>query len=167
MAEPAKVVAVLVSNQALSSILSSVLASTPALRVRPFESAAALSTYMRIAPVDLLVCDFDSEAPSADGLARALRSDPALERSELRIIALASAVSDGLKRASIAAGIDEIVIKPMSPGYLLERVLSRLRRRSVAAGPLQRSATLRKRLDPLRSGGNVVPLFGPRLQPLH
>ena len=56
-----RTVAILVSNPALSSILGMVLAATPSLRVRPFESLLALSTYMRLAPVDLIVADLDGD----------------------------------------------------------------------------------------------------------
>jgi two-component system phosphate regulon response regulator PhoB len=161
MAEPAKVVAVLVSNPALSSILSMVLASVPSLRVRPFESQLALTTYMRLAPVDLIVSDFDSEKAPADRVARELHGDVSLERHDFQMIALASEVTAETKEASISSGIDEIIVKPMSPKYLLERVLSRLQRRVT---PPPRPAA---RPRPDFTGTNVIPLFGRNLQPLH
>jgi two-component system phosphate regulon response regulator PhoB len=157
MAEQAKVVAVLVSNPALSSILSMVLASVPSLRVRPFDTQLALTTYMRLAPVDLVVSDFDSERAPADRVARDLHADTHLERADFQMIALASRVTRETQKASISAGIDEIIIKPMSPKYLLERVLARLNRRS---GPAPRPPA-----RPLPS--NVIPLFGPRPQTVH
>jgi two-component system phosphate regulon response regulator PhoB len=160
MAEPAKVVAVLVSNPALSSILSMVLASVPSLRVRPFDSQLALTTYMRLAPVDLIVSDFDSEKAPADRVARELHGDKSLERHDFQMIALASEVTTETKQASISAGIDEIIVKPMSPKYLLERVMSRLQRRVAPPRP-----TARPRPD--FTGTNVIPLFGRNLQPLH
>ena len=142
MSEPAKVVAVLVSNPALSSILSMVLASAPSLRVRPFESAAALTTYMRLAPVDLIGSDFDSQSAPADRVARALHDDRSLERQKFQVIALASEVTAEMKKASISAGIDEIIVKPMSPKYLLERVLSRLHRHPAPPPRLRRADRL-------------------------
>jgi two-component system phosphate regulon response regulator PhoB len=164
MSEPAKVVAVLVSNPALSSILSMVLASVPTLRVRPFESELALTTYMRLAPVDLIVSDFDSLDAPADRVAQALHGDKSLERRNFQIIALASQVTAETKRASISAGIDEIIVKPMSPKYLLERVLSRLQRRAQQAPrPSLRPAPG----DVVRAGSNVIPLFGRKLETLH
>jgi two-component system, OmpR family, phosphate regulon response regulator PhoB len=159
MSEPAKVVAVLVSNPALSSILSMVLASAPSLRVRPFESATALTTYMRLAPVDLIVSDFDSQSAPPDRVARALHDDRSLERQKFQVIALASEVTAEMKKASISAGIDEIIVKPMSPKYLLERVLSRLQRHPSDPSPP------RPRRDYM--GSNVVPLFGHRPQTAH
>lgn len=155
---PTKVVAILVSNPALSSILSATLASAPSLRVRPFESQLALTTYMRLAPVDLIVADFDGETP-AHLLAVDLRADNRLERRDFQLLALASAISPDLKTVSLRAGIDEIILKPMSPKYLLERVLSRLARRA-AAQQLRRPA-------PAQWPANVIPLFGRTPQPQH
>ena len=156
MAERPKVVAVLVTNPALSSILSMVLASSPRLRVRPFESLVALETYMRLAPVDLIVADFDSDTAPADRVARAL--DDAARRW-IQFIALAGTVTPEIKRTSIGAGIDEIIVKPMSPKYLLERVLSRLDRRAA------RPSAPRPAFVP--RGDNVIPLFAHRPQPVH
>lgn len=164
MAEPAKVVAVLVANSALSSILSMVLAAVPSLRVRPFDSQLALTTYMQLAPVDLVVTDFDSDQAPADQVARALRAETRLERRDFQIIALASTVTRDMKYASISAGIDEIIVKPMSPKYLLERVLARLQRRAavLADVPRRRQPPSVAYRDP-----KVVPLFGPRFEPQH
>jgi two-component system, OmpR family, phosphate regulon response regulator PhoB len=158
MPSSTKIVAILVSNPALSSILSAMLASAPSLRVRPFESQLALTTYMRLAPVDLIVADFDGEV-SADQLARDLRADTRLERHDFQLLALASKVTNQVRDASVGAGIDEIILKPMSPKYLLERVLSRLAR--VAARQQLRKPA------PVQWPANVVPLFGRQPQPQH
>ena len=169
-----KVVAVLAANPALSSILTMVLAGSPALRVRLFESRAALTTYMRLAPVDILVADFDCEDAPADVIALALRHDDRLYKRDFSIIALTRTVTDATKRAAIGAGIDEVIIKPMSPRYLLERVLARLRRAEPAvAAPLYRGPERRNRM-PMppahaygRSTDNVVPLFDHARHELH
>ena len=153
----AKVVAILVSNPALSSILAAVLASTPKLRVRPFESQLALTTYMRLAPVDLIVADFDGDTP-ADALARDLRADTRLERRDFQFLALASNITGDLRHAAVRSGIDEIIVKPMSPKYLLERVTSRLARRA---------APRPARAEPVKWPANVIPLFGRTPQPQH
>ena len=134
MAEPLKTVAVLVGNPALSSILSMTLAGASSLRVRPFETQRALVTYLHLAPADLVVADFDSEAARADRLAEDLRGDTHIAH-RLQIVALASALSSETKAASMRTGIDEIIMKPMSPRYLVERVLARLAvRRSAMPG---------------------------------
>ena len=160
MAEPLKTVAVLVANPALSSILSTTLASAPSLRVRPFESEAALLAYLRLVPIDLLVADFDSLPARADRLAARLRADATLPRCQ--IIALASAATPEVRAAAAEGGIDEVLMKPMSPRYLVERVLARLTW-STPAAPLRRRG-LNKR-DWSAFGDNIVPLFGPAPEP--
>lgn len=167
MNEQAKVVAILVSNPALSSILTMVLASVPSLRVRPFESQLALSTYMRLAPVDLIVSDFDSERAPADKVARELHGDLSLERRDFQVIALASRVTSETKYASIRAGIDEIIVKPMSPKYLLERVLSRLQRVQTPLVRRPRTRAYQLPADYAAVASNVIPLFGRKLQTTH
>ncbi len=157
MAASAKVIAIFVSNPALGSILAAVLAANPALRVRSFESQLALTTYMRLAPVDLIVADCDGEVP-AHHLAIDLRADLRIERRDFQLLALASAITPELKTVSVRSGIDEIILKPMSPKYLLERVLSRLARAAVRQ-------TLRKPTAPRQWPANVIPLFGQSPQP--
>lgn len=157
MAEPLNTVAILVANPALTAILSATLATSPRLRVRQFETQAALATYLRLASVDLVVADFDSEMARADLVAAELRRDRNLLTDDMQIIALASAVTPDVRIASLDSHVDEIIMKPMSPGYLLERVSARLlRRRRFAAA--DRPAGLPMR-DWSRYGDNIVPLF--------
>jgi DNA-binding response OmpR family regulator len=166
---PVKVVAVIAANPALSSILSAMLAASPGLRVRQFDSAIALETYMRLAPVDLLVCDFDCEAAPAGALALRLRHDEGLERHDFRIIALAGTFTPETRQLSVEAGIDEVIVKPMSPKYLLERVVALLRAPGTEwSGDAGWEEPAPARLPPAafaamaahaRRGDNIVPLF--------
>ncbi|MBN9310249.1 MAG: hypothetical protein J0J13_13165, partial [Devosia sp.] len=57
----------------------------------------------------------------------------------------------------IAAGIDEVIVKPMSPKYLVERVRSRLARR--AAPPARAIGTGTLRRPDFSQYGNVIPLW--------
>jgi DNA-binding response OmpR family regulator len=154
MTEPLKTVAVLVANPALSSILSSTLAGVASLRVRPFETETALRAYLQIAPADLVVADFDNLPSRADRLAIRLLADVAISR-KFQIIALASSLTADLKAASAEAGIDEVILKPMSPRHLVDRVLVRLEQAEPA-----RPRGLYKR-DWSAFGDNVVSLFRP------
>ena len=158
MAEQSRTIAVLVANPALSSILSMVLASVPSFRVRPFESELALVTYMRLAPVDVVVTDFDSANARADRVTRDLRADQTIPYRDYQVIALATEVSPETKNLCIASGIDEVIVKPMSPKYLLERVQSRLARRAAqSATKPARAGTLRR--PDFSQYGNVIPLW--------
>jgi len=165
-----KVVAVLAANPALSSVLSAVLAATPGLRVRQFESRIALETYMRLSPVDLLVADFDNLDAPAGSLARSLHADAGVLYREFQVIALTGSVNEALKRDSIEAGIDEVIVKPMSPKYLLERVQSRLKRaadrRPRAVDRPAAAVTVRPVPSTAGWGDNVVPLFKNQPQPI-
>jgi PleD family two-component response regulator len=166
LAEPIRTVAVLVANPALSSILSMTLAGATSLRVRPFDTQIALTTYLHLAPADLVIADFDSVPARADRLAQDLRHDASVHSRDLQIIALASSLTPDAKAASIHAGIDEIIMKPMSPNYLVERVMARLAKRerepATYRGPERRVA---RRRDWAGLGDNVVPLFGKKLEP--
>ena len=163
MAEPVRTVAVLVSSPALSSILSMTLAGASSLRVRPFDTKLALTTYLHLAPADLVVTDFDSETARADLLAEDIRHDRAIHSPNLQIIALASMLTPDTKAASIHAGIDEIIMKPMSPKYLVERVLARLAKSKPARFERRRP----KRPDWTNFGDNVVPLVRREPQTQH
>ena len=148
-----KTVALLVANPALSSILSSTLAGSPSLRVRPFESLIALKTYMRLAPADIVVLDLDDAEASADEL----RQDRSIASRDLQIIALVSA----LPRDMQPGALDEIIVKPMSPRYLVERVLARL---TNPRRPERRLRGLHKQ-DWSAFGDNIIPLFGQAPEP--
>jgi two-component system, OmpR family, phosphate regulon response regulator PhoB len=163
LAEPVRTVAVLVANPALSSILSMTLAGTASLRVRPFDTKLALTTYLHLAPADLVVADFDSLSARADLLAQDIRRDAAIHSRDLQIIALASTLTADAKAASIHAGIDEIIMKPMSPKYLVERVMARLSKVKVVRADRRRS----RRSEWAGFGDNVVPMVRREPQPQH
>ena len=144
MPQPLKTIAVLIANPALSSILTMTLAAVPSLRVRAFESETALRAYLDLAPIDLVVTDLGGD------IVRRIRNDA---RAGLQVIALQGAAGE-VKRAD---GIDEVIMKPMSPRYLVERVLARLARRPGPVETLRRRGLLER--DWSKFGDNVVPLF--------
>jgi two-component system phosphate regulon response regulator PhoB len=81
-----------------------------------------------------------------------------------------------MRHQAISAGIDEVIIKPMSPRHLLQRIQARLRTRSVVGvlggyrGPERRNriAVPTPKPPPTRRvTDNVVPLFPDRRKPQH
>lgn len=172
-----KTVAILAANPALTSVLTMVLAGDTRLRVRPFESEAELFAYMRIAPLDMLVVDFDREGRPAYEMVEAIRLDPFFVSRDLPVIALTRAITPPMRHQAISAGIDEVLIKPMSPRHLLQRVQARLINRSVVGllgsgyrGPERRDRVPLPRPQPhptRRATDNVVPLFPDRRKPMH
>jgi two-component system, OmpR family, phosphate regulon response regulator PhoB len=165
-----KTVAVLTENAALSSILCMILADSGRMRVRQFSSPVALQAYMRIAPVHVAVCDFDLGETSCDVLAASIRTDRAIVCRDVQIVALTRRLDRDRQRAIIRSGIDEVIIKPMSPRYVLERVLARLgqnvfyvRAPTGFTGPDRR----RKNPDPSlaeRAAAQIIPFVRDRRQ---
>lgn len=149
-----------------------VLAGDSRLRVRCFDSEAELFAYMRIAALDMLVVDFDRDGRPAYEMVEAIRLDPSFVSRDLPVIALTRAITPPMRQQAISAGIDEVVVKPMSPRHLLQRVQARLLSRSVVGalgfgyrGPERRDRVFTARPQPhpgRRYTDNVVPLFPDR-----
>jgi DNA-binding response OmpR family regulator len=158
-----RVVAVFAANPALTSVLSATLATMPGLKVRSFEARAELVAYMRFAHVDLLVCDFDCPEAPAGELTQSLRRNTELGCADMQVIALTRRVGPHLKVVATMHGIDEVIAKPMSPRFLLERVVARLNWEPrevpapVHAGLLRRPS--RQGSMTRNWGANVIPLF--------
>jgi two-component system phosphate regulon response regulator PhoB len=164
-----KTVAILAATPALTAVLAMVLAGDSRLRVRSFESDIELFAYMRIAPLDLLVVDFDRDGRPAYEMVEAIRLDPGLVNRDLPVIALTRRITPDTREQSVSAGIDEVVVKPMSPRHLLQRVQQRLLKHDVVGsidfgyfGPDRRG-----RLPPIedhlhrRDDDNVIPFTRP------
>ncbi len=176
-----KTIAILAANPALSAVLTMVLASDSRLKIRAFGSEAELFAYMRIATLDMLVVDFDRNGRPAYEMVEAIRLDPSMTSRDLPVIALTRSITPPMRDQTISAGIDEVVLKPMSPRHLLQRVQARLLNRSVVGslggyrGPERRNRLAPRRPEPhhnRRTTDNVVPLFPdrrarrPELEPL-
>lgn len=119
-------IAVLSEKPAFVSILATTLRHHAGWRVRAFSSADALLAYMRLAPLAILVSDYDLNGQSVTDLAADIRSDPDLVSSDVQIIALAARILPHTRDRCVRAGIDEVIVKPMSPVYLEERVRARI-----------------------------------------
>ena len=119
-----KQVAILTSSPALGSILSMVLDCEECLILQNFSRPQNLERHMRIVPIDLIVCDYDMGDSSAPELAISLRTSN-LQRN-FKMIVLAETMSRQTRQACKFAAIDEVIIKPMSPLFIRDRVLARL-----------------------------------------
>lgn len=176
MSEPAKVVAIIAANPALTSLLAMVVAGDSRLKVRQFHTEDDLLAYMRIAPVHMLVCDFDREGRPAYEMVEGIRLNGTLQSQDVPVIALTRSITPPMRHQAISAGIDEVIIKPMSPRHLLQRIQARLRTRSVVGvlggyrGPERRNRMPLPTPQPLptrRVSDNVIPLFPDRRKPRH
>jgi len=176
LSESTKVVAIIAANPALSSLLAMVVAADSHLKVRQFQSDIDLIAYMRLAPVDMLVCDFDREGRPAYEMVESIRLNGDLVSQDVPVIALTRTITPPMRHQAISAGIDEVIIKPMSPRHLLQRIQARLRGRSVVGvlggyrGPERRNRITMPIPQPVparRNSDNVVQLFPDRRKPQH
>lgn len=168
-----KTIGILAANPALGALLTMVLAGDSRLRVRAFGSDIELLAYMGIATLDMLVVDFDRDGRPAYEMVEAIRLDPGLVSRDLPVIALTRAITPPMRHQAISAGIDEVLVKPMSPRHLLQRVQARLLNRSVIGllaggymGPERRNRVTQPvrttQIPARRSSDNVIPLFPDR-----
>lgn len=150
-------VAILAANQAFSSILAGVLETERGYRVPCFGDAAALTTFLVISPVDIVVLD----AESGRDLAQQLRNHPRLANPFLKIVALTRA-NPAFHRPLLTAGADIVLQKPVAPARLLGTIDSLLmgEERSVVnwTGPALPTMTGLTDSRPARAD-NVVQLF--------
>ncbi len=172
--QPIPTVAVLSTNPALSSLLGATLRRTGKWNIREFRDPRDSAAYMRASITSILVCDYDLGTFSAADLAAKIRADASTISRNVQIIALSRSVDADMRAHCVRAGIDEVVVKPMSPLYLEERVAARMAggaRRHISALPgyvgperRERIALRDQREVPFeRRGDNVISLRAHRL----
>lgn len=153
-------IALLAANPALAGILARALEIDGGHKVATFEGIEALTTYLRIAPVDVVVLDTELPGAPAIDIAHGLRMHLKLASDDFAIVALTQTPSP-FHRPLLAAGIDEVLQKPVTPARLLavvDDLCEPQRAVAVGNGPMV----------PVFSGhhaaptrvGNVIPLFG-------
>lgn len=160
-----KSIAIITASPALGSIFAMMLEQTEGLRVQQFAGIEALVSHMRLLPVDLIVSDYVLETGSMAELVAILRKT--LPSRRYQLVVLADHISREIKLSCKFAGVDEVLVKPMSPLFLRERVVARLGIGDSRDGVSARRRTAHSgRSRPLRRegpySGNVVPLFGSR-----
>ncbi len=153
-------VAILTSSPALSSILSMVLDCEEHLNVQSFDRPNVLKTHLRIAPVDLIICDYEIGETLAPQLAIDMRRQ--LPTRQFQMIVLSNFISAELKQSCNFAAIDEVIVKPMSPLFLRDRVVARLEKTDQSRDSLlTQENTSIQAIPAIKVPDNVVPLFPP------
>ncbi|VAW16615.1 hypothetical protein MNBD_ALPHA12-235 [hydrothermal vent metagenome] len=109
------------ASPALGSIIAMMLEQEQQLHIEQFDTPSMLMTRMRIVPLDMIVMDYKLAGTTAAQLVLNLRRN--LEQRQFTTLVLTSSVSAEIKLACKFARIDEVIIKPMSPVFLKERVL--------------------------------------------
>jgi DNA-binding response OmpR family regulator len=163
-----KRIALLAANPAFGAIVGSGLQSEARLKVYGFQTLEAITTFLRISPIDLVILDAEGLPADLAGTIAALRRKPKRVQPDLAFMLLtraAPAFHDGL----LAQGIDVVHAKPVSPTRLLDSVKALVHLR--AAGPMidgiyrgperRRSPGVTRETSPNARRDNVVHLFGP------
>ena len=166
MSNTCRSVAMLAANPALAAIFARSLEQDGGFRVHCFESADALTTFLRISPVALVVLDTAFGDAASISIAQHLHNH-AHAADGFAVIALSRAAAP-FHGPLLAAGIDEVVRKPVRPAQLLLRIDAHvISRRAAPAGVPYRGVERRmsrRSLQPhpvaLERHGNVIPLFG-------
>ncbi len=158
MVSQKKSVAVITASPALSSIFAMMLEQTEALRVQQFAGTEALVSHMRLLPVDLIVSDYDLETSSVSELVANLRKN--LPSRRYQLVVLTDHISREIKLSCKFAGVDEVLVKPMSPLFLKERVVARLGIGESLTSASWRTPRARASKNAVTYSGNVIPLFG-------
>ncbi len=158
---------IITSSPALGSIVAMMLEDEEQLHVEQFDDVSMLMAHMRIVPLDLIVMDYHLERITAAQMVLDLRRSPA--HGKFQSLVLTSIISAEIKLACKFARIDEVIIKPMSPVFLKERVLWRLQIQHFVKDALKDQNAVDFSLPPQKSDAqsgqraswpeNVVPLF--------
>jgi DNA-binding response OmpR family regulator len=158
-------IALLAANPALAGILARALEIDGGHKVATFEGIEALTTYLRIAPVDVVVLDAELPGAPAIDIARGLRAHVKLASDDFEIVVLTQ-TPIAFHRPLLAAGIDEVLQKPVTPARLLaviDGLCQPEREVAVGNGPMVPVFT-GHHAQPARTG-NVIQLFGEGRKP--
>ena len=161
-------VALLAANPAFADIVSRTLEESPDYRVFQFASVEALTTFMRIAPVHVVL--FDTEVAGASPLqfVQDLRANEKLAYPLFKTIVLTRAAKP-FQQPILAAGVDVVLQKPVLPRQMLEAIDGLYADQRLVAGsgqvrPVSRPVmrTVEVYTAPMAPVDNVIPLFGDR-----
>ncbi len=124
MSKRLKNIAILSNNAALASILHMVLANNRNVRVRIFANEMELAKYINIINIDLLVLDCKQLDYAIISTIAYLKNSPSTNRANFKTIILCNKIENNIGSFCKAVGINELMIKPTSPSYFENRVLS-------------------------------------------
>lgn len=137
-------VLILTDSAALGSILAASLADENIV-THFAETVRDAVGLLRLHRVKFLISDFEVAGQNVLGFVPALRR--AVPYRDFETITLTRAIDNDVQNICRSVGIDEVIVKPMSPRFLRERLITR-------------AGQLAKRDLPFDLGENVVPLFG-------
>lgn len=116
-------VVVVDDSKPMQTILRSILLSFRVRRVRTFDSAQAALDVMRIDPPNLVITDWRMKPMSGLGLLRLMRQRRLAPLCFLPIIFVTAHGTRTLIDRVLRAGAQNILVKPLSPASLYERLI--------------------------------------------
>lgn len=168
----AATIAFLAENPALSALLGKGLEEAGS-RVAIFSEPDSFVTYLRIAPVDLVVLDGDSRGFEVADFAWSLKTHPKLASHRFLIVALTRA-EPAFRSKLQAGGVDLVLGKPIGATQLLlaaeqieQRIAVPQRAPRPFAAPTARRAFAAPQHVQMASAyaDNVIPLFADGRRP--
>ncbi|MCB9993403.1 MAG: response regulator [Hyphomicrobiaceae bacterium] len=119
-------VLILTQSEALGSILAATLRADGTLATRQALGLDDAIRVMRALPIRFVICDRVFGGQPMEKLLPILRD--AAEFGRFEAILLTHDVDAGLQDACRQSGVDEVIIKPMSPRFIAERLSARIGR---------------------------------------
>lgn len=116
-------VVVVDDSKPMQTILRSILLSFRVRRVRTFDSAQAALEVMRIDPPNLVITDWRMKPMSGLGLLRLMRQRRLAPLCFLPIIFVTAHGTRTLIDRVLRAGAQNVLVKPLSPASLYERLI--------------------------------------------
>src|SRR5688572_17467137 len=109
-------------HEAMRAVLTRVLNAAGVTKVRTAADAPAALALLGERPADVIVAD--RNMPDMDGLTfiAAVRSDPALAGA--RVVMLSGHADAAHAEAARAAGVDAVLVKPVSPRELMAAIMA-------------------------------------------
>ena len=146
---------ILTQSEALSSILAATLREDGIRETHQARTLRDALGLMRLYPIDFVICDRVVGGQQMENVLPLLRENATF--GDFETILLTGDVDAGLQDICRQSGIDEVIIKPMSPRFIAERLAVR------AGSARSRASANRPRVDwtCLPTSANVLPFAGP------
>lgn len=116
---------ILTQSEALSSILAATLREDGARETHQARTLRNALGLVRLFPIDFVICDRVVGGQRMENILPLLRENAV--HGSFETILLTNDVDAGLQDICRQTGIDEVIIKPMSPRFISERLAVRAR----------------------------------------
>lgn len=109
-------------HQAMRDILRALLYGLGARQVAEATSAKAALEHLMLNPVGLLLADHDLGGTSGVELIRTVRREPSCRNRKVPIVMVSGRAEPAVILAARDAGVDEFLVKPLTPAGLVRKL---------------------------------------------